>query len=137
VIRGRKCPTRFFFIIISPFICKINELVQFTGSRLPQPLKVLRCQLLLELTGLDTAHLRTRQMDTISVHLPKSLVDRIETRLLQSDFKSVDEYVAYIVDEVLSEVERSEESQEESQKNVYSKEDQALVEQRLKDLGYA
>ena len=67
------------------------------------------------------------------VRIPKSLADRIRKRLAQSDFKNVDDYVAYVLNQVLDELEGQ------SQKtgtNVFSKEEQKDMEDRLRSLGY-
>ena len=71
----------------------------------------------------------------VAVKLPTSLVNRVSRRLGKSEFKTVEEYIGYVVDQVLTEVEGKEGSPKESE-NVFSKEDQASVEQRLRDLGY-
>jgi hypothetical protein len=70
------------------------------------------------------------------VKLPMSLVTRIKRRLGNSDFSSVDEYVAYVVDQVLTELESNSGQDKPKGENVFSKEDQENVEQRLRDLGY-
>ncbi len=73
------------------------------------------------------------EMTTIS--LPKRLAERIKRRLSSTDFKSVDEYVGYIVESVLTDLEQDS-APVEKEVSAYSKEDQASVEQRLRDLGY-
>ena len=71
-----------------------------------------------------------------TVKVPTALIDRVNKRLPGSDFKSVDEYVGYVLDQVLTQLEKEAQEQGKSTENVYSKEDQASVEQRLRDLGY-
>ena len=71
----------------------------------------------------------------MAVKLPTSLVNRVAKRLDKSEFKSVEEYISFVVDQVLTEVEGKEGGAKDSE-NVFSKEDQASVEQRLRDLGY-
>lgn len=73
--------------------------------------------------------------DRVSVSIPSSLAERVKRRLPKSEFKSVDDYVTFVVEQVLSEVEGSQ-AKEEKQQEAFSKEDQASVEQRLRDLGY-
>ncbi len=70
-----------------------------------------------------------------SVQIPKTLADRIQQRLSKTDFKTVDDYVSYVVEQVLVELEGSE-VKEVGRDNAFSKEDQESVEQRLRDLGY-
>lgn len=70
----------------------------------------------------------------VQVSIPASLGERVKKRLAGSDFKTMDEYVGYVLDQVLTELEGAQ--QETKQSEVFSKEDQASVEQRLRDLGY-
>ena len=70
----------------------------------------------------------------VQVSIPASLGERVKKRLASSDFKTMDEYVGYVLDQVLTELEGAQ--QETKQSEVFSKEDQASVEQRLRDLGY-
>jgi hypothetical protein len=70
---------------------------------------------------------------TEAVYLSKTLIDRIQRRLSQTDFKSVDEYIAYVLDNVLKELEESSAPQKEK---VFSKEEEEGVEDRLRNLGY-
>lgn len=69
-----------------------------------------------------------------SVQLSKSLIDRIQKRLSQTDFKTVDEYIAYVLDNVLKELEESQNAQRNDK--VFSKEEEEGVEDRLRNLGY-
>jgi hypothetical protein len=74
--------------------------------------------------------------ETVAVKVPKALVVRIVRRLPNTDFKTVDEYVSYVIEQVVSELEGGDASSNKSGESVFSKEDQASVEQRLRDLGY-
>ncbi len=74
-----------------------------------------------------------RQERTI-VSLPTVLVQRVKKRLGNSNFKSVDDYVAYVVEQMLNELEPTENSK--TNEAVFSKKDQEDIEQRLRDLGY-
>jgi Arc/MetJ-type ribon-helix-helix transcriptional regulator len=74
--------------------------------------------------------------DTTTIRISKSLADRVTRRLGNTDFKSVDEYVNYIVEQVLTDLEGTTPSTQGTEQTAYSKEDQAVVEQRLRDLGY-
>ena len=64
----------------------------------------------------------------VKVSLPKSIVEKIEKRLKQTGFDSVSSYISYVLEEVLSEDDEDEE--------VFSKEDEERVKERLKSLGY-
>jgi len=67
------------------------------------------------------------------VLIPRAMAVRIEARLLKSDFKSVDEYVSYVIEQVLIDVENEDSVAPDT---LFSKEDQENVKQRLRDLGY-
>ena len=71
-----------------------------------------------------------------TVKIPASLVQRVTKRLPGSDFKTVDEYVGFVIDQVLNDLEGTQGPTDKSAENVFSKEDQASVEERLRDLGY-
>ena len=62
------------------------------------------------------------------VYLPDQLYSKIEQRILNTEFLSVDGYVAFVVEEVLKEVEE--------EGKIYSKEEEEEVKKRLRELGY-
>lgn len=72
--------------------------------------------------------------------IPGALARRIQRRLPSSDFNTIDDYVAYVLDQVLTELEAGDAKDERKSENqdasAFSKEDQEIVEQRLRDLGY-
>lgn len=70
--------------------------------------------------------------EKMTVHIPSSLVERIQNRLAQTDFRNVDDYAAYILESVLNELEGNGKKKQ----DVFSKEDQEAVEDRLRNLGY-
>lgn len=74
--------------------------------------------------------------DTVVVNIPSALAERVKRRLVGSDFKTLDEYVTYVVEQVVAELEGGHPQEAKQSENVFSKEDQASVEQRLRDLGY-
>ena len=63
------------------------------------------------------------------VPLPAELYDRIEARVKATEFDSVEEYVIFILEEVLRE-------EDEDEGRAFSKEDEEEVKKRLKALGY-
>ena len=65
--------------------------------------------------------------DDFAIELPKSLVDRISSRVPGSGFKSVSEYVGFVLEQAVSKYE---------EKTTITAEDQEKIEQRLRDLGY-
>ena len=70
--------------------------------------------------------------DDIKISIPKSLADKIKDRLEGTEFKTVDEYVAYVMRQVIANIE----GKETEEKEAYSEEDEEAVKERLKSLGY-
>ncbi len=68
--------------------------------------------------------------DKVKVDIRKDIYDRIAKRVEVTEFETVGEYVDYVLEEVLSQVEEEEEEQ------VYSKEDEDKVKEKLRSLGY-
>lgn len=66
---------------------------------------------------------------TTHVLVPERLFHRVERRVEATQFESVDEYIAFAVEEILSEVETHDEAAE-------SDVDEAEVQSRLESLGY-
>lgn len=66
-----------------------------------------------------------------TIKISKLLYEKIKKRLEKTDFKSVDEYVEFIVNEVLSKIDS-----EVLAKQSFTKEDEEAVKERLKGLGY-
>jgi Arc/MetJ-type ribon-helix-helix transcriptional regulator len=65
-----------------------------------------------------------------SVSIPKSLFKKIEKRIKNTGFASVSEYVTYVLREVIASLE------EEKKKNVFTKEEEEKIKERLRALGY-
>lgn len=76
----------------------------------------------------DDTFLNTEHTHTVA--LSGSLTRRIEQRLPRSDFDSVDEYVEFVLREVLSRVDGPETEQS------YDAVDKREIESRLESLGY-
>lgn len=62
-----------------------------------------------------------------NVSLPKDLCDKIRRRMQGSDFRSIEEYVVFVLEQVVA---------DEREKPVYTPEEEKKIEQRLRDLGY-
>jgi len=62
-----------------------------------------------------------------AIMIPASLYDRIDDRARSTGFGSVEEYVSFVMEEVLK---------EDAQQPAFSKEEEAEVKKRLKALGY-
>ncbi len=75
---------------------------------------------------------KKRDWESVSVKIPEALAARIRKRLPGSRFSTVDEYLTFIAEQVLSEVGEKERATE----SPFSKEDQASVERKLRELGY-
>ncbi len=67
------------------------------------------------------------ETEEVTIELPKSLVAKISSRVPSSGFKSVSEYVSFVLDQALVKFE---------EKSSITSEDQKKIEQRLRDLGY-
>ncbi len=64
--------------------------------------------------------------ETVEIKIPKSLYDKIKDEVSKSnDFKSVEEYVIFVLESALEETEE-----------VYSPEEEEKVKERLRALGY-
>ncbi len=66
----------------------------------------------------------------MKVEIPDELYRKIEERVKETEFDSVDEYVAFVLKEVLESLEEEEEEQ------VFSEEEEEKVKERLRALGY-
>jgi Arc/MetJ-type ribon-helix-helix transcriptional regulator len=62
-----------------------------------------------------------------TVFLPTELYSKIEERVKATDFGSVDEYVQFVLEEVVK---------EEEEERAFSEDEEKEVKKRLKDLGY-
>jgi len=71
----------------------------------------------------------TESNDTVAIKIPKEIYDKISDRIKDTDFSSVDEYIKYVLQEVLSDDESEDEE-------VLSEEDEEKVKERLRSLGY-
>jgi len=64
------------------------------------------------------------------IKVPKEIINKIEERVKGTEFKTVDEYVNFVLEEVVKE------TGEEEPEEVFSEEDEAKVKERLRALGY-
>jgi hypothetical protein len=64
------------------------------------------------------------------IRINKDLIDRIQKRIQGTEFSSVEEYVTFVLEEVINETD------EEEHQEVFSEEDEAKVKGRLRALGY-
>ena len=71
--------------------------------------------------------------NVVSIKISKELYDKVQTRvnLSKDEFKSVEDYIAFLLDEVVKDVEP-----QTSDANAYTKEEEEEIKGRLKNLGY-
>ncbi|KAF5423304.1 MAG: hypothetical protein C00003105_00039 [ANME-2 cluster archaeon HR1] len=69
-------------------------------------------------------------MEYGEIKIPKQMISKIEARLEETGFESVDKYVTFVLEEVIKEVE------DEEPEEVFSEEDEEKVKGRLRALGY-
>jgi len=62
------------------------------------------------------------------IKVSKEILKKIEESIKNTEFKSVDEYVTFVLEEVMKDEEEPEE--------VFSEEDETKVKERLRALGY-
>jgi len=62
----------------------------------------------------------------VNIKIPKKLYDRILKEIEGSEFKDVEEFVVYVLEQVL----------EEEEETVYSEEEEREIKERLRSLGY-
>ncbi len=67
--------------------------------------------------------------EKVAVYIPKSLYDKIveEVKKSQGEFKNVDEYVKFVLEELLK---------EEEEEYAYTPEEEEEIKKRLRALGY-
>lgn len=71
------------------------------------------------------------KVEYTTVSIPKPLGEKIKERMKGTGFPSVSSYVTYVLRQVLSSIES-----EERTKQAFTKEEEEIVKQRLRDLGY-
>ena len=64
------------------------------------------------------------------VNIPDELYKAIEEKLEEFGFKTVDEYVVFVLEEVIKN------DAGEGEEKVFSEEEEEVIKQRLRDLGY-
>lgn len=74
----------------------------------------------------------TEMTGTEQVNLPATLVSRVRERVEVTEFESVEEYVEYVLEEVLWQVESASSDATEPAGEI----DETVVEERLESLGY-
>lgn len=70
------------------------------------------------------------QENTQSIDVPQRIIERVEARLPRTEWDEPSEYIAYVMEEVLYQVEK------ETEDDDFESVDEAEVEDRLKSLGY-
>jgi len=70
------------------------------------------------------------EKETCSLDLPEHIVERVEQRLPRTEWDNPEEYITYVLEEVLYRVEQ------ETEDDDFEEVDEQEVEDRLKSLGY-
>ena len=76
----------------------------------------------------------SKDADTIKIAIKKPLAMKLRRRLKETDFKTLSEYVNFILEEVVSSLE--EQDKDDEAEPGYSREEEEKVKARLRDLGY-
>ena len=71
----------------------------------------------------------TREQESKTVHISANLYDRIAERMSGAGFDSVEEYVTFVLEEILRD-------EGEEERPTFSKEEEEEVKKRLRALGY-
>ena len=71
----------------------------------------------------------SKSEDSVSVDIPKKLHDKISNKIKNTSFSSVSQYITHLVEKELAE-------EGESDEEVFSKEDEEKIKDRLRKLGY-
>lgn len=71
-----------------------------------------------------------RQEETTQLAMPQRIVDRVEDRLPRTEWEHPEEYITYVMEEVLYRVEK------ETEDDDFEPVDEDEVKDRLKSLGY-
>jgi hypothetical protein len=64
------------------------------------------------------------------IKIPKDLIWKIKERIQGTEFKSIDEYATFVLEEVIKETD------EDKPEEVFSEDDEQKVKERLRALGY-
>jgi len=64
-----------------------------------------------------------------SVKIPKDIIEKIKERIQETEFRSVEEYITFVLQEVIKE-------EDDEPEEVFSEEDEKKVKERLRALGY-
>jgi len=62
----------------------------------------------------------------VQIKIPKRLYERILREIKDTEFKSAEDFIIYVLEQVL----------EEEEESVYSKEEEEAIKERLRSLGY-
>ena len=65
----------------------------------------------------------------MEIKISKELTEKLEQRIKQTDFNSVQEYIVYVLEQMTS-------TNEDSKTETYSKEEEEALKRNLKEMGY-
>tara|TARA_Y100000310_G_scaffold329947_1_gene400685 strand:+ start:9995 stop:10198 length:204 start_codon:yes stop_codon:yes gene_type:complete len=66
----------------------------------------------------------------MEIKIPKELAKKLEQRIKQTDFKSIQEYIIYTLEQIVSDQDNL------SNRESYSPEEEEVLKKNLKDMGY-
>tara|TARA_Y100000034_G_scaffold93158_1_gene112713 strand:- start:3162 stop:3365 length:204 start_codon:yes stop_codon:yes gene_type:complete len=66
----------------------------------------------------------------MEIKIPKELAKKLEQRIKQTDFKSIQEYIIYTLEQIVSDQDNL------SNRESYSPEEEEALKKNLKDMGY-
>jgi len=76
----------------------------------------------------------------VEINLPKSIIDKIETRVNNSNFDSVQDYIIHILNQVLMQIEKNQQNKKDDSQTEFKEEaDEEKIKERmrrLESLGY-
>ncbi|MDO8528988.1 MAG: CopG family transcriptional regulator [Nanoarchaeota archaeon] len=64
----------------------------------------------------------------ITISLPDNLREKLEEKIKETDFKSIEDYILYVLKQMVS--------VDSKEKVTYSDEDEAALKKKLKEMGY-
>ena len=67
---------------------------------------------------------------TVPIHIPVKLFEKIIKKIEGTDFTDVSDYVSYVMQEVITSIEKNEEEK------VFSDDEEKIIKRRLRSLGY-
>lgn len=71
-----------------------------------------------------------------TISIPKALAEKLKKKMEGTGFRSLSSYVTYILRQIVSSIEMEKQSENQSEKEAFSKTEEEAVKARLRALGY-